>query len=95
MYQIASLQEEKQQLEEALKHAEKEGRELLVLKAALESQLEDMQVRTRKSLDNLNFKFSVYLSHYCFLYSYVSFFLKYTLFESLDLTSMFKCVLKR
>lgn len=48
MYRIASLQKEKQQLEEALKHAEKEGKELLVLKAALESQLEDMQVRTRR-----------------------------------------------
>ncbi|NWS16301.1 CGNL1 protein, partial [Pachyramphus minor] len=39
--------EEKQQLEEALKHAEKEAKELVVLKSALESQLEDMQVRTR------------------------------------------------
>lgn len=48
MFQIASLQEEKQQLEEALKHAETEGKEWLVLKAALESQLEDMQVRTRR-----------------------------------------------
>lgn len=48
MYQIASLQQEKQQLEEALKHAKTEGKELLVVKAALESQLGDLQVRTRR-----------------------------------------------
>lgn len=42
-----SLQEEKQQLEEALKHAEKQAKELLVLKKSLESQVEDMQVRMR------------------------------------------------
>jgi len=47
MYQILSLQEEKQQLEEALKCAEKEAEELVVLKRSLESQVEDMQVRTR------------------------------------------------
>ncbi|NXT07069.1 CGNL1 protein, partial [Prunella fulvescens] len=45
---LKTYEEEKQQLEEALKHAETEGKELLVLKAALESQLEDMQVRTRR-----------------------------------------------
>ena len=47
MYHIVSLQEEKQQLEEALKHAEKEAKELVVLKRSLESQLENMQVSTR------------------------------------------------
>lgn len=47
MYQVISLQEEKQQLEETLKHAEKEAKKLVVLKGSLESQLEDMQVRTR------------------------------------------------
>lgn len=47
MYQNISLQEEKQRLEEALKHAEKEAKELVVLKRSLEIQLEDMQVRIR------------------------------------------------
>ncbi|NWI93471.1 CGNL1 protein, partial [Pitta sordida] len=44
---LKTCEEEKQQLEEALRHAEKEAKELVVLKFALESQLEDMQVRSR------------------------------------------------
>lgn len=60
MYQSVSLQEEKQQLQEALKHAEKEAKELVVLKSSLESELEDMQVRM-SNLKYLNFKFPVCL----------------------------------
>lgn len=51
MYQIVSLQEEKQQLDQALTHAEKEAKELVVLKKSLESRVEDMQVRTRAIWD--------------------------------------------
>ncbi|XP_075362046.1 cingulin-like protein 1 isoform X6 [Mycteria americana] len=42
-----ATEEEKQQLEAALKHAEKEAKELVVLKRSLDSQLEDMQENIR------------------------------------------------
>lgn len=70
MFQIVSLQGEKQLLEEALKQAEKETKDLAGLKSSLESQLEDMQVR-RGVVWNIyvsDFLF-VYPSHYCSLLS--------------------------
>ncbi|XP_072725331.1 cingulin-like protein 1 isoform X5 [Ciconia boyciana] len=42
-----ATEEEKQQLEAALKHAEKEAKELVMLKRSLDSQLEDMQENIR------------------------------------------------
>lgn len=41
------MQDENQQLEEALKYAEKEAKELMALKTSLENQLENVQVRKR------------------------------------------------